>query len=197
MSPLPRSLLKLGEEIETYYAGNSVSGTPPYVVYVYAPKEEYRVRSELKDLQQWLQVRNIHPLAISLADLFWQAVEDSGFAEQIEAEERRNPNDPAVLTELHISISQILQQPPDLTQRVIAAIEEVGAERSVAFLYRAGALYPCFRTSALLDELRERIARPVVLLYPGRLVGQYGLSFMGRCQPAHGYRAMIIPREER
>lgn len=38
---------------------------------------------------------------------------------------------------------------------------------------------------------------PVVLLYPGRVVGQYGLSFMGRCEPAHGYRAKIIAREQR
>jgi len=196
MSPLPRSLLKLGKELEAYYAGASISGTPPYVVYVYAPKEEYRVRRELMDLQQWLQVRNIHPLTISLAELFWQAIDESGFAEQIEAEERRSPNDSDMLRELHISISQILQQPPTLTERVIAAIQAIRVKRSAIFLYRAGALYPCFRTSALLDELRERIALPVVLLYPGRLVGQYGLSFMGRYQPAHGYRAVIIPREE-
>jgi hypothetical protein len=35
-----------------------------------------------------------------------------------------------------------------------------------------------------------------VLLYPGRVVGLYGLSFVGRCEPAHGYRATIIARED-
>lgn len=193
MPPRCKSLLKLGKEIEAYYAGGSSSGTPPYIVYVYSPRDEYRVRSDLTDLCCWLQARQINPVTISLADLFWQAIDESGFAEQIVAEERRSPNDPDVLRQVHVSITQILQQPPSLAERVIGLLEGV-PEQSAAFLCRAGALYPCFRTSALLDDLRERVALPVVLLYPGHLVGQYGLCFMDRCEPAHGYRAMIVAR---
>lgn len=195
MSSLPESVLKVGKEIAAYYAGASTSGTPPYIVYVYPPREEYRVRADFNDLCQWLQTRDINAVAISLAELFWQAIDEAGFGEQIVAEEQRKPNDPDTLQIVHVSISQILQQPPSLPERVMAELRGV-PERSAAFLYRAGALYPCFRTSALLDDLRERVALPVVLLYPGRLVGQYGLSFMGRCQPAHGYRAMIVARED-
>ena len=51
------------------------------------------------------------------------------------------------------------------------------------FLYRAGALYPAYRTSTLLDDLRGRLVRPVTLLYPGRLSGEYGLRFMDRNEP--------------
>jgi hypothetical protein len=67
---------------------------------------------------------------------------------------------------------------------------------AVVFLYRAGALYPAFRTSALLEDLQGRLSRPVVLLYPGRQIGSHGLSFMDRCEPAYGYRATIVTRGE-
>jgi hypothetical protein len=121
-------------------------------------------------------------------------VDESGFFDQIVAEEQRRPGDAAVLAEMMTSISQILQGPPSLADRVLRKIGDT-PERSATFLYRAGALYPVFRTSALLDDLRERLLQPVVLLYPGRVVGLYGLSFMSRCEPAHGYRATIIARE--
>ena len=68
-------------------------------------------------------------------------------------------------------------------------------ERTAVFLYRAGALYPAYRTSTLLDDLRGRLSRPVTLLYPGTRIGEYGLRFMGRAEPAYGYRALIVPRE--
>jgi hypothetical protein len=71
---------------------------------------------------------------------------------------------------------------------------EHGEEREAVFLYRVGSLYPAHRTSPLLDVLKDKINRPVVMLYPGRVVGDYGLSFMGKSEPAYGYRALIIPR---
>ena len=35
---------------------------------------------------------------------------------------------------------------------------------------------------------------PLTLLYPGGVVGDYGLRFMDRSDPAYGYRALIVPR---
>ena len=40
----------------------------------------------------------------------------------------------------------------------------------------------------------ERLLVPVILMYPGHVVGGVGLSFMGKCEPAHGYRAKIVQR---
>lgn len=195
MPSLPNSILRLRDEIITYYRANSTSATPPYLVYVYHPREEYKVRRDLYDLKVSLETAGVAPVALSLADLFWQAIDESGFGHQIVAEERRRRDDPRALSDVLVSISQILQGPPSLADRVFRALREI-PDRSVVFLYRAGALYPCFRTSALLDDLRERLPLPVVLLYPGRVVGLYGLRFMDRCEPAHGYRAVIVPRED-
>jgi hypothetical protein len=49
----------------------------------------------------------------------------------------------------------------------------------------------------LIDDLRSKLRLPVTLLYPGTIVGDYGLKFMGRTEPAYGYRALIVPRGDR
>jgi hypothetical protein len=131
--------------------------------------------------------------SVSLADLFWQALEESGWLDSLIEQERQAAGDPATLEEVYRSVGEVLRESPTLPDRVVAALDE-SDERTAAFLYRAGALYPAYRTSALLDDLRPRLRLPVTLLYPGRLVGTYGLRFMDRCDPAYGYRAHIIPR---
>lgn len=195
MSSLPESVRRVGEEIVGFFSSNSAGRTPPFVVYVYGPKDEFRVRRDLNDLRLWLAARGVQCVAVSLAELFWEAIHGSGFGDAIVAEEEAARGDSSALATIHTAIWQILNGPPSLADRVVGRLQGVG-ERSAVFLYRAGALFPSYRTSALLDDLRERLAVPVVLLYPGRLVGSYGLSFMGRCQAAHGYRAKIIVRED-
>ncbi|CAN5120597.1 hypothetical protein BH20ACT3_BH20ACT3_10900 [soil metagenome] len=192
----PRGNLRLIGEDLVRHLDHPGGTTPPYFAYVYAPADEFAVRRELQGLDLWLRSRDVVPVAISLAELFWRAIDESGYRDRIIEEEQAavGSDDDGVVARLAVDINQILAGPPSLPDRVIATMADF-PERSVTFLYRAGALYPSYRTSALLDDLRERLLRPVVLLYPGRLEGNYGLSFMGMCQPAHGYRAKIIARE--
>jgi hypothetical protein len=171
-------------------------GEPPYLLYVYPPAEEWVVRSELKELQLWLEApgRSVRCVAISLADLFWQALEAEGWIDELIAQETDAVGDETVLADIFRSVSEILRLTPSLPDRVVAAVEQFDNERTSVFLYRAGALFPAYRTSTLIDDLRGRIRLPVTLLYPGAIVGDYGLKFMDRTEPAYGYRALIIPR---
>ena len=189
--PLPDSLRMIASEILGYF-GHSAS-TPPYALYVYEPEQELAVRREMQDLRAYLNANGINVAAVSLAELFWQAVDESGFYDSIVEAEKANPDDPWALEQVHASLQEILTEQPSLADRVIAAIEDQ-PEKCAVILYRAGALYPVFRTSALLDDMRERLKRPVVLLYPGHAVDPYGLKFMGKCEAAHGYRAKIFQR---
>ena len=67
-------------------------------------------------------------------------------------------------------------------------------DRSLALIGRAGALYPFFRTSALLRHIDGRTRNvPVVLMYPGERRGLTGLSFMGLLNPDNDYRPRIYP----
>ena len=193
--PPREELRRIGERI---VAHADSGGDPPFVVYQYPPNEEWQVRRDLGELRRWLEAppRAVACAAVSLADLFWASLEESGYFDELVTHEREasRASDPAALRELSAAVGEILREPPTLPDRVVVAVEEFG-ERTAVFLYRAGALYPAYRTSTLLDDLRGRLSRPVTLLYPGRLVGEYGLKFMDRAEPAYGYRALIVPRE--
>ena len=193
--PLRDELRGVGERIVTHF---DTGGEPPFILYQYLPTQEWKVRRDLGELRRWLEAtpRGISCAAISLADLFWDALDESGYLDELIADEREatEASDSSALREVHAAVGEILREPPTLTDRVIAEVADCD-ERTAVFLYRAGSLYPGYRTSTLLDDLRGRLARPVTLLYPGRLSGEYGLRFMDRNGPAYGYRALIVPRE--
>jgi hypothetical protein len=189
--PLPEPLQQIGDEIVRYFGDRSP--TPPYMLYVYEPEAELVVRREMQDLVAYLTAHGFDVAALSLAELFWQAVDSSSFYEEMVEAERASPGDPWALKQVHETLHEILTAHPSLADRVLAALEEK-PDRCAVILYRAGALYPVFRTSALLDDLRDRLNRPVLLLYPGYLVDPHGLRFMGLSEPTHGYRAKIFQR---
>lgn len=191
--PLRKDLQGIGQRIVDFHNGG---GDPPYLLYVYRPAEEWAVRRDLKELQLWLEApqQGVRCAAISLAELFWQALEAEGWIDELIAQETEADGDETVLLEVFRSVSEILGLAPSLPDRVVAAVEQFEDERAAVFLYRAGALFPAYRTSTLIDDLRGRVRLPVTLLYPGALVGDYGLKFMDRTEPAYGYRALIVPR---
>lgn len=194
--PLREDLQGIGQRIVDFH---DRGGEPPYLLYVYPPPEEWIVRRDLKELQLWLEAPNqaVRCAAISLADLFWQALEAEGWIDELISQEAAANGDEAALADIFRSVSEILRLPPSLPDRVAAVVEEFGDERTSVFLYRAGALFPAYRTSTLIDDLRGRVRLPVTLLYPGGIVGDYGLKFMDRTEPAYGYRALIVPRGDR
>lgn len=194
--PLREDLRGIGQRIVDFH---DRGGEPPYLLYVYPPAEEWVVRRDLKELQLWLEApdQGVRCAAISLADLFWQALEAEGWIDELIAQEIAADGDEAALPDIFRSVSEILRLPPSLPDRVAAVVEEFGDERTSVFLYRAGALFPAYRTSTLIDDLRGRVRLPVTLLYPGGIVGDYGLKFMDRTEPAYGYRALIVPRGDR
>ena len=193
--PLRDELRGVGERIVDHFG---TGGDPPFILYQYLPTQEWKVRRDLGVLRRWLEAtpRGISCAAISLADLFWDALDQSGYLDELIAQEREatEASDSSALREVHAAVGEILRERPTLPDRVIAEVADCD-ERTAVFLYRAGALYPAYRTSTLLDDLRGRLVRPVTLLYPGDRTGEYGLRFMGRSEPAYGYRALIVPRE--
>lgn len=194
--PLRGDLRGIGQRIIEFYRRG---GDPPYLLYVYEPSDEWLVRRDLRDLQLWMEApdQSVRCAAISLADLFWQALEAEGWIDELVNQERAAAGDPSALQDVYRAVGEILRLPPSLPDRVIAVVDELEDERAAVFLYRAGALYPAYRTSTLIDDLRSKLRLPVTLLYPGTIVGDYGLKFMGRTEPAYGYRALIVPRGDR
>ena len=194
--PLRDDLAGIGRRIIEFHRRG---GEPPYLLYVYPPAEEWAVRRDLKELQLWLEApdQGIRCAAISLADLFWQSLESDGWIDELIAQEADAGGDETILPDVFRSVGEILRLPPTLPDRVVTAVEQFDDGRTAVFLYRAGALFPAYRTSTLIDDLRSRVRLPVTLLYPGSIVGDYGLKFMDRTEAAYGYRALIVPRGDR
>lgn len=186
--PLSEALETIADRIVGFYDRGS---SAPFVVYQYDPADEYKVRQELKDLKLALESpqHDIKCRAVSLAEIFWETLEEHGQLQMVIDAERAGAYDDA-----HTAVGEILSNRPTLADRIVKRVVDEDADRSAIFLYRASALYPAHRTGSLLDALKDKINRPVTLLYPGRIVGDYGLSFMGKTEPTYGYRALIVPR---
>lgn len=192
---LPEELRGVGQRVvEWFQRPPGADDPPPYQVYVYPPSREWETRRALGDLRTWLGApgRRVPCVSISLAALFWEALDESGWTEEVFTQERAASDDPLAQAQVHRAVAELLRAPVPFSRRVLHAVEKATPAPAAAFLYRAGSLYPVFRTSGLLDDLRPRLRVPVTLMYPGELQGDFGLRFMGRWEPTYNYRALIV-----
>ena len=138
--PLRDELKQVGERIISHF---DLGGEPPFIVYQYPPHQEWPVRRDLGELRRWLEAepRRVSCVAVSLARLFWQALEDSGFIDELIAQEQQSMANPAALRQVYDAVGEILRESPTLPQRVIDEVKDCD-ERTAVFLYRAGAAIP-------------------------------------------------------
>ena len=143
-------------------------------------------------------------LTLSLQKLLLERVRSLGddVLERMIAMERRTSHvaPQRGLNYLRGKLSAEIEGPEGIAADVSRAICEFAdanpdkVDRTLTIIGRAGALYPFFRTSALLKHLDGRTRNlPVVLLYPGERRGDTGLSFMGIINPDSDYRPRIYP----
>jgi len=150
----------------------------PYAIFVYAPREEFLLRDELKAMAGELRRQGIETRHVSLADLGYRAVakaqaEDGGWDRIYEGERRRKSWKPAVQT-----VQYALTKGSPLADHVVEEVGGLDARRTLVVLGRVGALIPAYRPNALLAELAGRLSIPTVLLYPGRHTDDGGLRLL-------------------
>ncbi|MCG6869304.1 MAG: DUF1788 domain-containing protein [Gammaproteobacteria bacterium] len=161
----------------------------PYAIFRYAPEQEFALRQEIALLRTRLEQMGKRVTIISLAECLTEALEAEGMgpAALVEAEK-------SVGLETTVdTIFQILSEYQPLDELVARRIpEDADPLRDVVFIVRAGALFPMYRTSALLEQLKGKVHVPAVLFYPGELDGAAGLRFMGVLDAEHNYRPKIF-----
>lgn len=168
----------------------------------YEPKQEFELRREVSELTAELRREGWFVLPLSLQSLFLDRVRAQGpeWVERvIEMEQRMTGVDQARgLGYLKSKIMPLIEGAQGLAadcarvihQHIDAHPDQV--DRTLAIIGRAGAVYPFFRSSALLRHLDGQTRNvPVVLLYPGRRRGATSLSFMGVLDPESDYRPRI------
>ena len=161
----------------------------PYAIFLYPPEEEYPLRQQVALLRTRLEQSGKRVTTISLAECMRAALEAEGLAPAALAEAEIRVGLPAAID----TITEVLStyQPLD---RLVAARLPADADplRDVVFIVRTGALFPVYRTCALLDQLTGQLCVPAVLFYPGTVDGANGLSFMGVLDPDPNYRPRIF-----
>ena len=161
----------------------------PYAIFHYPPEEEIPLRAELALLSTRLEQIGKRVTSISLAECLADALAAEGLTtERIANAEKRTGTEKMVDT-IHMIISR--RRPLD--DLVAARIpQESDPVRDVVFIVRAGSLFPFYRTSSLLEQLKGKLELPAVLFYPGELDGVAGLKFMGVLEAEHNYRPKIF-----
>jgi hypothetical protein len=150
----------------------------PFAIFCYPPNQEWAMRREVDLLKTRLENDTHRKIAfVSLAELLWQAIDESeGIEAAVELERR------AGFEAAQRQIQDYLSDPdwrplPDLLAERLA---ELDPDRHIAFIVRAGALAPnVYRVSKLLDEMKGRTRVPCVLFMPATTEGRSSLRFMG------------------
>ena len=178
MSSLKERVSTLEADLKASPMRHHVYHDLPFAIFCYPPEQEWAMRAEIQLLKTRLE--NDTPRAIvviSLANLMWQAMDESEGIEAIVALERQSGFDAAQL-----QIQDYLSDPdwrplPDL---LAEQLDELDPAHHIAFIVRAGALAPnIYRVSKLLDEMKGRTRVPCVLFVPATTEGRSSLRFMG------------------
>ena len=162
----------------------------PYAIFRYQAEDEFAVRREVALLRTRLeQQAGKRVTTISLASCLQDAFDREGLTmSRITAAEKRTGTEKMVAT-----VHGILSKRQPLDDLVSGRMpEDADPKRDVVFITRAGALFPFYRTSSLLEQLKGKVNVPSVLFYPGELDGAAGLRFMGVLDAEHNYRPKIF-----
>ena len=156
----------------------------PYAIFHYDPVDEWELRKALRLLAHHLEGHNKKVEFVSLADCLNGALEAPDLDVDKLAEAEVNAGDEALID----TLNHVLSNETPLDELVAA---RVPADADLVFMVRAGALFPFYRTSALLERMMGQVKTPCILFFPGRFYSPAGLGFMGVLEPEHNYRARI------
>lgn len=165
------SLKEQLEQLEKDLAKDVVTISPyhdlPFAIFRYDPQLEFEIRKEIKFLATRLGKSGKQVHIISLADLFYESVNNEGGIESIVKEEAEFG-----FIRAQDTVNNILSDPDftPITQLLENRLKEINPQNAIIFLIRAGVFAPnCYKISVLLDHMKGRTDIPCILFYPGSL----------------------------
>jgi len=160
----------------------------PFAMFCYPETEELPLRQELELLKTRLEGAGKRVTVVSLAECLEECLQRQDLTPADLAQAEKAVGLEATVDTIH----QILAELEPLDRIVAGRIPPGDPTRDLVFLVRAGALFPVYRTSSLLENLMGQVELPMILFYPGTRDGAAGLRFMSVLDPEHNYRARIF-----
>ena len=161
----------------------------PCAIFQYPPREELAVRAEVALLGTRLEQAGKAITRISLAECMAAALA----AEDISPAELAEQERAVGLEKTVDTVSNVLDEYQPLDRLVLERMpSSPDPTRDIVFITRAGALFPMYRTSSLLEQMMGVVPVPAILFYPGDQDGAAGLRFMGILDAEHNYRPKIF-----
>ncbi len=161
----------------------------PYAIFHYSPDAEFELRAELDLLVTRLENAGKRVTRISLAECLMAAISQEGHTAQDMLKEEALTGVATMVDTIH----SLLESSQPLVELVAERLpKDQNPLKDVVLLSRTGALFPVYRSHALLEQMKGRITVPAVLFYPGELAGPTGLRFMGVLDPDPNYRPRIF-----
>lgn len=175
-----------------------------FAILPYWPKHEFKLRQHMRRLTDELRAEGWGVLPISLQSILLDRIRATGEANVqalIGREKRLFEKDPErALAHLRDKIAPHIEGPQGIAADVARLIGDFAdqnpdrTDRTLVLIGRTGALYPFFRSSALLKHIDGKTRNiPVVLLYPGERKDTTALRFMGELESDRDYRPRIYP----
>jgi hypothetical protein len=171
-------ILRLESDLQARPMRHYIYSDLPFAVFCYPPDQEWLMRKEMQRLKTRLENEtDLQVTFISLADLLWQAVDQSEGMEALIQKERDEGFDAAQLQTYDYLSDKDWRPLPDL---LAEKLMDLDPNRDLVFIWRAGALGPdIYRVSTLLDQMKGRTRVPCVLFMPATTDDSEGLRFMG------------------
>ena len=178
MSSLKDRVKTLEADLKASPMRHAIYHDLPFAIFAYPPGQEWAMRREIELLKTRLENETERRVVtISLAELLWQAVDESEGMEEVVALERRRGFEAAQSQVQEYLSDQDWRPLPDL---LTEQLELLDPARHIGFIMRAGALAPnIYRVSKLLDEMKGRTRVPCILFLPATTEGGASLRFMG------------------
>lgn len=161
----------------------------PYAIFRYPPEDEFAVRKHLTLLRTRLEQSGKRITVVSLAECMTAALDAKGLDAAALAQAEKAVGLATTIETVHEVLSEYEPLDELVAQRIP---DDADPLRDIVFIVRAGALFPVYRTSSLLEQLKGKVHVPAVLFYPGELDGAAGLRFMGVLAAEHNYRPKIF-----
>jgi hypothetical protein len=160
----------------------------PYVLFHYDPAEEIALRKQVTLLRTRLEQKDKRVETVSLAECLHEAMTSQRpLADWFQAEREHGPG--SIVDTVHNVLADYAPLVDRVARRMPADPDPL---HDVVFILRTGALFPMYRTFALLEQLKGKVLAPMVLFYPGTRDGAAGLRFMGVLEAEHNYRPKIF-----